>query len=493
MSNIPTIYFHPEYDLMREDVKNVRTAILGSPFVKAQKEKLLPHPSSIDTTSEEAKMRYQTYIAGAEFDEFPKQTLKTILGRMNFNSLSVELPGRISYMVENIDNDGTSLVGAIENAAANVSAVKWHCLVTDYRGLSGLALDEVSKADIAAIKPRASIKQYPRESVIWWNYDRIDDAMQLTFIMLREVTLSFNKQTFLGTSVESFLVLALDENGDYYQQKIVRNAGGSGYIMGEPDPIKISGQPLKWLPVEIVADEELTPGKFPQDLGMLAPICDLALARYRVSARYKECMDWLSPTVNIKGADKLAWEQFIEINKRDYVITGVGGVNIFCGNMEMEVVSVGVNTEPFERFFKDNESKVRALGGSFATDQGKEQTATEASIGNAEQTARLVTMAYQLEAGFKRAILYAGMFEGLWSPDDIENNLDQIELMLNKDFAQAKMAPLVRDAIRNDYLAGLIGREEALKQLEQGGVLISDAETLLAIDDGGGGNLTLPE
>ena len=33
--------------------------------------------------------------------------------------------------------------------------------------------------------------------------------------------------------------------------------------------------------------------------------------------------------------------------------------------------------------------------------------------------------------------------------------------------------------------------EEALKQLEQGGVLISDAETLLAIDDGGDGNLTL--
>ncbi|MDP5205450.1 hypothetical protein ORI99_00095 [Alishewanella sp. SMS9] len=492
MSNIPTITYHPEYTLMQEEVKNVRTAILGSPFVKAEREALLPHPSSIDTSSPEAKMRYQTYIAGAEFDEFPKQTLKTILGRMKFNSLSVELPDKISYLTENIDNDGTSLVGAIENAAASIAPLKWHCLVTDYRGLSGLALDEVSKADVAAIKPRASIKQYPRESVIWWNYDRIDDAMQLTFIMLREVTLDFNKQTFLGTSVESFLILALDENGDYYQQKIVRNVGGAGYIMGEPDYVRVGKQPLKWLPVEIVADEELTPGKLPMDLGMLAPICDLALARYRVSARYKECMDWLSPTVNIKGADKLAWDQFIAINKREYIITGVGGVNILCDNMEMEVVSVGVNTEPFERYFKDNEAKVRALGGSFPTDQGKEQTATEANIGNAEQTARLVTMAYQLEAGFKRAILYAGMFEGLWSPDDIESNIDQIELMLNKDFAQAKMSPQDRDAIRNDYLAQLIGKEEALKQLEQGGVLISDAETLLAMDDGADANsLTL--
>ena len=227
---------------------------------------------------------------------------------------------------------------------------------------------------------------------------------------------------------------------------------------------------------------------------MLAPICDLALHRYRVSARYKECMDWLSPTLNIKGADKLSWEEFVRINGREYVQTGVGGVNILCGDMEMGVISVGVDTEPFERFFKDNEAKVRALGGSFPTDQSKEQTATEANISNAEQTARLVTMAYQLEAGFKRAILYAGMFEGLWSPDDIEKNLDQIELMLNKDFAQVKMSPQERDAIRNDYLAGLIGKEEALKQLEQGGVLISDAKTLLAVDDGGDANsLTLHE
>ena len=493
MSNIPTIYFHPEYDLMREDVKNVRTAILGSPFVKAQKEKLLPHPSSIDTKSPAAQMRYQAYIAGASFSEFPKQTQKTILGRMKFNSLSVDLPNKISYLVENIDNDGTSLVGAIENAAANVAAVKWHCLVTDYRGLAGLPLEQVTKADISASKPRASIKQYPREAVVWWQHERIDDAMQLTFIMLKEVQLEFSRQTFTGTIAESFLILALDENGEYYQQKISRSTT-EGYQFGEADYPTVSGARLKWLPVEIIADEELTPGKFPLDLGMLAPICDLALERYRVSAEYKEAMRMIAPTVNVTGMDSLAWETFKEVNGREYVITGPLGVNMFSEGVTMDVVSAGVTLEGFERFFKNNESEVRALGGSFATDQGKEQTATEASIGNAEQTARLVTMAYQLEAAFKRAILYAGAFEGLWSPDDIENNLDQIELMLNKDFAQAKMAPLVRDAIRNDYLAGLIGKEEALKQLEQGGVLISDAETLLAIDDGGDANsLTLDE
>ena len=493
MSNIPTIKYHPEYGAMQEELKSVRTAMLGAPFVKAEREELLPHPSSIDTTSKEALMRYNAYLAGAEFDDFPKQTLKTILGRMKFNSLSAELPDRISYLTENIDNDGTSLVGAIENAAANIAAVKWHCLVTDYKGLSGLSLDQVSKADVAAVKPRASIKQYPREAVVWWNHDRIDDAMQLTFIMLRETQLDFNKQTFVGTVIESFLILALDENGEYYQQKLVRNVGGAGYEMGEPDYVRVGNKPLKWLPVEIVADEELTPGKLPKDLGMLAPICDLALSRYRVSAEYKEAMRMIAPTVNVTGMDDLAWTTFKEVNGRDYVITGSGGVNLFSSGVEMDVVSAGVTLEGYEQYFKDNESKVRALGGSFATDQGKQQTATEAAIGNAEQTARLVTLAYQLEAAFKRAILYAGAFEGLWGVDNIESNLDQIELTLNKDFAEQKMSSTDRDAVRNDYLSGLISKEEALKQLDQGGVLITDAETLLDVDDGGDSNLTLPE
>ena len=491
MSDIPTITYHPDYTLMQEELDNVRTALLGSPFVKAKRELLLPHPSSIDTTSKEAVMRYNAYLAGAEFDEVPGQTLKTIMGRMNFPAMTVELPDRISYLEQNIDNDGTSLIGAVENAAANVGAVKWHCLVADYRGLSGLAIDEVSKADVAAMNPRATVKQYPRESVVWWNYERIDDAMQLTFIMLRETQLDFNQQTFVGTIIESFLILALDEDGNYYQQKLVRNTGGAGYEMGERDYVSVGNQPLKWLPVEIVSDEELNPGVLPKNLGYLAPICDLTLARYRVSAEYKEAMRMIAPTVNVIGMSKMAWETYKENNGRDYVITGSGGVNLFDEGCSMEIVSAGVTLDGYERYFKDSESKLRALGASFATEQSKEQTATEASIANSEQTARLVSMAYQLEAAFKRVILYCGMFEGLWATDAIEENLDAIEIMLNKDFASSKITSMERDAIRNDYLAGLIGKEEALKQLEAGGVLVSDAEMLLNLDDGGDGNLTL--
>lgn len=488
--SIPNITYHPEYNEMQAEVKKIRTAILGAPFVKAEGAELLPHPSSIDTTSTDAKIRYAAYLAGAEFDEFPKQTLKTIMGKMKFQDMEKELPDRLSHLIENVDNDGTSLIGGIENSASNIAAVKFHILVTDYKGLTGVDISDVSKADVAALKPRATVKQYNRESLVWWNYKRIDDAMQLTFVMLRETSLEFNQSSLLSESVESFLILALDEEGNYYQQKILKNVATGGYEQGEPDYVTVANKPLKWLPVEIISDEELTPGKLPRDLGYLAPICDLAYSRYRVSAEYKEAMRMIAPTVNVTGMDRTNYEQYKEVNGRSHIITGTGGVNLFGEGVTMEIVSAGVTLDGYEQYFKDNEAKVRALGGSFATDQSKEQTATEANISNHEQTSRLVTLAYQLEAAWRRAVLYCGMFEGLWSPDDIENNLDQVVISLNKDFAQAKLTTQERDAIRNDYLAGIINIEEALKQLERGGVLVGDAEALLAAFDGGDVNLT---
>lgn len=484
MAIIPTLSFHPEYVKMQQFVKAVRTAVLGSVFVKEAEYDYLPHPSQVDTSSQSAKARYAQYLAGAEFDEFPKSTLRSWLGKMKFSSAEITLPERLEYLRQSVDNDGTSLTGAIEASASNCLQAKFHVLVSDYKGLTGVDITQVSKAEVAALNPRATIKQYNRESLVWWDFQRINDAMQLVFVMLREVSLEFDTQAFTGKDVESFLILALDENGSYYQQKIVKNLTSSGYEEGEKEYVTVSGQPLKWLPVEIVADEEVTPGKLPMDLGYLAPICDLAYARYRVSAEYKEAIRMIPPTVNTTGFTEQNWELFKQMNGREYIAVGIEG-NALPEGCVMDVAGGDVAVQGYERYFKDNEAKVRALGGVFPTVDSVNDTATGAIINATDQTSRLMTLAEQLESAWSRALLYCGMFEGLWSPDAIEQNLEQVMVKLNKDFAQSKMTAQERDGVRNDYLAGLIGKEEALKQLQAGGILVNTAEMLLAIEDSG--------
>lgn len=473
---------HPEAALMENEISKIRVCVKGSPFVKAKREKLLPHPSSLDSTSKQAKIRYQQYIDGAEFDEIPGQTLKSLVGKLNPNAADVTLPDRLSYLEEDADGDGLSLRSAMSESIANALAAKWHVLVSDYRGLSDLPLTELSMADAAQLSPRATIKQYPRENVIYWHFERINGKMQLSYIMLLEIGLKFDPYKMLSNKIESYLILALDEDGNYYQQKIVKSEGGMA--IGERSYVTVKNQPLKWLPVQILSDEPFQAGSMPLELGYLAPICDLSLNRYQVSAEYKEAMRMLPPTTNFYGIDENAWGQFKAVNGRDYVATGAGAVNVFAAESRGEILAANISLEGYERYFKDNEAKIRALGGSFPTKATADKTATEANIDSAEQTSRLITLANCVEEAFERAILYCGMFEGLWSQDGIEQN-GQVVISLTKDFSATKLTPQEVQQVLAAQMQGTIDREEAIKILSQGGWTVSTAEGLLTRADGG--------
>ncbi|HAD31533.1 MAG: hypothetical protein CL578_22430 [Alteromonadaceae bacterium] len=466
---------HPDYTVGINELTKVRDCLEGSPEIKRKGYRYLPHPSQIDTESNEQKLRYKEYIAGAEFEPYPEQTRRTLLGKMRIGNTTVELPDRISYLEQNVDGDGMSLKGAVEFAASNVLSMKWHVLVADYQGLSDVDLNAISIADLEAQNPRSSIKQYTRENVVNWHFDRINGAMQLRFIMLLERGTEFNQDSFMHQNVESFLVLALDENGDYYQQKIVY--GTDGKQEGERSYVTVNGSPLKWLPVSIVADEEMSHGIFSRGMGFLHPICDATLHRYRVSAVYKETQRSLVPTKFTKGWKTIDKDIFKEINGRDYQVTGGYGVNNYPNSVEVGVLSAEANMDDFHWYFTESDKRIRMLGGT--SDKAGAMTATEAEIAAADQNALLETVADNSENSWKRAISYCAMFEGVWQPEAVESSLDQITLDLPRDFASPR---LTTDEVRTLIelkMNGDISQPELHRQLENGGWLISDVDSMM--------------
>lgn len=479
---LSTITKHPEFTLMQPEVTKIRDCVRGAFFVKSKTTDYLPHPSSMDKTSPSARMRYQQYIAGAEFDEIPSQTLKALIGKMELENAEIEVPERLAYLLEDADGDGMSIDAMMSQTAQNILPVKWHVLVADYQGLSDLPTEGFSIADLKALKPRATIKQYNRDSVVYWHFQRINGKMQLSYICFYEQGLIFNQASMTQKTIDSYLILALDEEGNYYQQKIV--SGNDGLQQGERSYISVSGAPLNWLPVQIVSDEALQAGSMPVEMGYLSGIVDLTLARYQVSAEYKEAMRMLPPTTNFYGIGSLDWDTFKEVNGRDYVATGAGAVNIFSGESRGELLSANVALEGYERYFKDNEAKLRALGAVFPADLSGNRTATEVQTYSEEQSSRLVGLANQLESAFARVLQYAGMFEGLWSQDMVEQN-EQIKIMLKKDFSQSRISAQDVQQIRENYLSGLIDQQEAVDQLSVGGWTVASAEELLNRSDGG--------
>lgn len=485
---LDTINYHPTYQLMLPHLKAVHDAVRGSVFVKEKRETYLPHPNGIEPTSKEQVERYNKYIAGAEFDSIPEQTLRTWLGKLKVEDTTSEMPERLTYLMNNADGDGLSLLGMVTNAAQNILAYKWHVLVADYKGLSSLDLEQVSAADIEQANPRATIKQYDRLNAVDWHFDRINGAMQLTFIMLREVGSNFNRQALTRSTIESFLILAIDDEGNYYQQKIVKNAD-AGYLVGEQTYPMVGGSLMRYLPVEVVADSEFVSGAMPESLGMLAPVVDKSLQRYRTSADYKEFLRQLVPTTHVTGLTTSDWDNFKQANGRDYI--ALGGVNVWpngSGGQGATVNLVGAdanNMSGFLTFFEKNEKEIRALGGVFPSDDKKQRTATEVISEAEDDTARFGPMVSAMEQAIKRCIAYCGVFEGIYQADSLEAALDDIVFEMPRNFAVSKLTVEEVTTYLNLRMAGLLPLDEFIKILDVGGWTISKADELMLAMDAG--------
>lgn len=473
-----------DYQLMIEEVEKVRDCVAGQFFVKLKGEEYLPHPSAVDKTSQEQRMRYKQYIDNAEFDEFTDNTERVMIGKLKVDDTEVDIPEKLSYLIEDCDNDGLPLTGLIESSCKNALEVKWHLLLSDYQGLSDLDVDSLTIADLERANPRATIKQYTRENVIDWAFSRVGGKMQMTYALLRESSKQTDPETMSEIDVTSWLKLGIDEVG-YYQQKYVYGAAKGEQIEGEKNYVSVNGKALQYIPVAIASDEELPSGTLPLKLGFLDNIANLALARYRTNAKYKEALDGLQPMINIYGVDESDWEEYKTINGRTYAAVGVSSPNVWPSpDTKVEMLNANAAFEPWEREFEKNTKTVQALGGVFKTDVAVQRTATEIISEVENQVAVLDPLVNSVARAVQLSVWYCGVFEGIFTPDNM-SQMDQVNIEMPKDFATTRLSPEEVASIRDTYLAGLYSKEEAVRLLVMGGRSTVDAEALLGqLDEG---------
>jgi hypothetical protein len=458
-------------------IKAVRDGCGDGVAVKQARYLYLPHPSQLNPESPQQQERYTTYITNAEWHAFPQNTLATMLGRMRFDDATIELPEKIDYLNDDFDGDGLTLKTALKQCASNVLQVKWHVLLADYDGLADVPLSEVSKADAAAAKPRVNVKQYRREDVIKAHYEKRNGVTLLTYLMLQEVGVKFDPETAEETDTVTYLILAIDDIG-YYQQKIVQSEDSEDEE-GEKYYPKVGGKELQYIPVQFVTDGESQAGELPTSLGFMKPITDLAYARYNVSAWYKESMYMLQPTMTTSGWTDLGLETFKTANGgRDFFQMGSTAINNLPEGVTADVISADMDLGGYERYFTQNQNSVKSQGGSFDDDDGVVKTAKQASIDSAEQTAQLIDVKNGLEDAFKNILYYCGVFEGIYSPDEVSYKGIVIDLV--DDFSAVKLTAEEVNTIVNLVMSGLITEERAINELIDGGWLKGDAEKLVA-------------
>jgi hypothetical protein len=466
-----------QYNLMLPEVIKNRDCVEGAHRIKSKRATYLIQPGNLIPSTREDLERYQMYLNGAEFHEFPGETLSALLGKLAFGDTEVELVSELEYLTENADGDGMTLAGLMEYAASNIMQAKYHVLLAELPGTANIDTNNLSRAQANQLNLKACIRQYTRENLIDWQFETYDGIKQLTLLVFREVEKT-RAMTLAVTEKTSYLICGLDELG-YYQQRWVEGDGKDKAMVADTDKIypEVGGQKLRWIPVEIVSDEELPSGSLPRSGGYLSAICNAALHRYQTSADYKEALRNGVPTLFTKGWTDGDGALFETINGgRKNVVTGSGVVNNLPNQVEVMVEGIALNDAPFTNYFDANAKMARALGAKFSDTEVVAATATEANINAGNNNAMLEKLCDNLESAFARAIVYCGMFNGLWGADRVEENIDKVQINMARDFSSVKMSPQEALAIRDLYQSGLMSLETAVTKLVQGGFTPIGAE-----------------
>ena len=463
----PDIIVHEQYEVTLADVVKVRDFLEGEPAVKRKKTTYLPHPNTAQAKNPGQDERYTAYLMGGEVDDFPSRTLESMLGRLNRNPVSHELPSEIEYLEYDADGDWTTLQETVEAVANNILAVNYHILVAEYERVSE-SVSELSVSEKQALGLRAYIRQYARESLYDWQFGKINGRMQLVYAKL--VTSDVKRAedgTYLHTDE---LELFLDEQG--YRQTLTKYKNAE--VIGQPEvfiPMAM-GRRLSYIPIEIVTADRTPKGTVPKKTGYIAPLVYKAHHRYQVSADLKEKLRIMQDTSYSSGWDEAKKEQFNTINGREYFAFGAGVHNFLPQEVEIDILKMQADGDAHFKYLEMNAGEVQALGGRFNTSE-KEVTATEVIDAAAEELAELNLIANNIESAFKRMLCYCAEFEGL------KITPEKVEFSINREFVAQNMTPDEVRAVRETYLDRLISREQAVQKFIDGGFFTGEIDVIL--------------
>lgn len=476
---------HPNYDQTIDEVKTVRDAIEGSNAIKnGPRFKIyLPNPTDIDILNGqdfvEADNRYKAYKNRAEYDAFPGRTESGYVGALKSTPPDfAEIPSEIEYLLSNSDGDNLTLSESIEITQANLLEVKFHGLLVDFNGLTQVDINDdspqLTNAQAKALDLKATIKHYPRESIVDWDYGVVNNQNQLTFVKLMEKTSEINRDTLQRVEVENQLVLALDEEtGEYYQQQITKTAEGKDQISDRLFPENNAGR-LKLIPFEIVIDQKQKSSSIPKALGLLYPICLKAIARYQVNADLKEAIHRSAqPTMWSSNWTSTNFAVYKELTGQEHISMGSGSHIPLPKDSNIGYLQWDADSNAMFKYMEENQKEAKALGARFDTSDAKDEAVGVAKIRSAEELSALMNIQSSIEESYTRVLGWCFNFMSTSTTEP------EIEIVLNKEFNKVKLTPGEQKAILDNFTMGLIDRAEALAQLEKGGVLISEAEELL--------------
>lgn len=213
---------HPLYEKYKKKWNLIRDCVEGDDAIKKGGTKYLPRLCRPTLKEEEAV--YKAYQARAFWVNFTGQALENIHGMIMRRHPTIDAPDEFkkSGILNNVDGRGTGVYQFVSDIIYDTIQTCFGGVLADIPpAREGMTLAEAEEEGV-----RGYLRYYKAEDVInWRESDRLNG--ELSLVVLQE-TYDSSDDMFVHKPKTRYRLLALDEQGYYYQELITPIAGKRG-------------------------------------------------------------------------------------------------------------------------------------------------------------------------------------------------------------------------------------------------------------------------
>jgi hypothetical protein len=406
---------HPQYEAMLERWKRCEDAAEGEHAIHKAGTKYLPK------LAEETDPDYQARLKRTPFFNAVWRTISGLKGMLFRKSPQRTVPASIEPFMDDVDMAGTPLDLFAQDISEELLTLGRVGILIDRPPMplneDGTAIT-VAQAESLGLRPM--MQSYDAGEIINWKEERINNAMQLTMVVLCEDAAVGNDQ-FGHSTEERYRVLDLF-NGAYRQRVLRIDDKGKDEQVGKDIFPLMNNKPMNYIPFVFIGVDDVG---CEVESPPLLDLVDMNLHHYQVSADYEHgCHFSGLPTLFISGYRQDATSDKIYI----------GGASANClplPESKAYFVETSGNFTALRENLNEKKAEMAVLGARMLEGQKtaveSAQTLQQRSAGEQNQLAGMAVL-------LGRVITKCLRIFADWSGAD-----GKVEYKINTDFIPAEM------------------------------------------------------
>lgn len=441
---------HPEYNKRRDQWQRARDVVAGRDAVHSAGTLYLQRLKDESTDDYNARKKRAGWY-GASW-----RTVAGLVGMMFRKPATIEVPEALKPLLEDIDMAGTTLDAFLQDAATENMTVSRVGILVDYPEQNPGVVTK-AQAEAAGLRPKMVL--YKTESIINWKHRRINNAMVLSQVRLKEQETIDDGEW--GQKVEDrWRVLDLDENNLYRVRVFKKAEDGTHILVGPPVYPQMDGKPMDHIPFYPVTPEGLD--ICPHE-PVLLDLFDTNLQHYVVSADYEHgCHFTGLPTPWIAGYTPEVKEEGQPAEKL-YIGSAAAWVFPDPNAKAQYLEFTGQGLATLEKNLERKEAHMAVLGARMLAPEKKQaDTATTTAITRSGEYSTLASMANAMSLAFTKALQVFCKWAGV-SGD--------VKFELNRDFMPVVMDNNTLTGLVAAWQSGAISYETLFDMLQRGDIV----------------------